>query len=128
MGEYANGGKMKFSDSHEWVDAKDEIATVGITEHAQKELGEIVFVQLPKVGDKVEAKQEVVILESTKAAADIYSPISGTVVKVNEKVVEDPSLLNSDPEASGWLFMLAASDLNELDALMDRSRYLELIH
>lgn len=119
---------MRFSDSHEWVNVKDEIATVGITEHAQKELGEIVFVQLPKVGDKLEAKQEVVVLESTKAAADIYCPISGTVVKVNEKVVEDPTLLNSDPEGSGWLFVLAANDSSELDELMDRSQYLELIH
>jgi len=100
---------------------------VGITEHAQKELGEIVFIQLPKVGEKIKAKQEVVILESTKAAADIYTPVSGTIIEVNEHVVEDPNLLNNAPEGDGWLFKVAIENESELDTLLDEEKYRSLI-
>jgi glycine cleavage system H protein len=127
MGKYANEGRMKYSDTHEWVFAKGDVATVGITEHAQKELGEVVFVQLPEVGQKVNANQEVVVLESTKAAVDIYTPITGTVMEINEKLKEDPTMLNTTPEEGGWLFKIALSNKEELDTLLDDQQYLELI-
>lgn len=118
---------MKYSESHEWISIEGEKAVIGISDHAQKELGEIVYVQLPKVGDKIKAKQEMAVLESTKAAADIYSPISGTVLEVNEAVVEDPSLLNRFPENEGWLLKIAPEDLSELDSLLKPQQYLQLI-
>lgn len=119
-------GRLKYTDSHEWVAIEGEIGVVGISTHAQKELGEVVFIQLPKVGEKVDAGCEIAVLESTKAAADIYCPISGTIVAVNERVKEDPSILNSSPEREGWLFKIAVSDLSELDTLLDHQQYLQL--
>lgn len=118
--------KMKYSESHEWVLIENETAVVGISKHAQKELGEVVYVELPKVGDVVEAGKEAAVLESTKAAADIYSPLSGTITEVNELVKENPSLLNSSPENEGWIFKIAPSDLSQLDSLLDQSQYLHL--
>ncbi|NGX37318.1 MAG: Glycine cleavage system H protein [Chlamydiae bacterium] len=119
-------GRLKYTDSHEWVAIEGEIGVVGISTHAQKELGEVVFIQLPKVGEKVDAGCEIAVLESTKAAADIYCPISGTIVAVNERVKDDPSILNSSPEREGWLFKIAVSDLSELDTLLDHQQYLQL--
>ena len=117
---------MRFSDTHEWVLREGDTATIGITNYAQKELGEVVFVQLPQVGQKVEANQEVVVVESTKAASDICTPVSGTVIAVNEKVKEDPNLLNAAPESEGWLCKIALSDASELDTLLDHQQYLKL--
>jgi len=127
MGEYANEEKMKFSNTHEWARIDGETALVGITEYAQKELGEVVFVQLPKVGQEVEAGNEIVILESTKAASDIYTPVSGTILEVNEKVKADPSILNRSAESEGWLFKIAIRNRSELDSLLDQEQYLGLI-
>jgi glycine cleavage system H protein len=118
---------MKYSDTHEWASIGEDTATIGITDYAQKELGEVVFAQLPKVGQSVEAGEEVVILESTKAASDIYTPVSGTVVEVNEKILSDPGLLNRSAETEGWLLKIALSDRSELDTLLDREQYLGLI-
>ena len=118
---------MKYSESHEWVVIEEEAATVGISDHAQKELGEVVFIQLPSVGDQLQAGQEAVVLESTKAAADIYSPVSGSITAVNTKLNEDPSLLNRSPEEEGWLFKIALDNLDELEPLLERSQYLQLI-
>lgn len=118
---------MKFSDSHEWVLPEKDAAKVGITSHAQKELGEIVFIQLPKIGQVFKAGEEAVILESTKAAADIYSPVSGTVIAINEEVKKNPHLLNESPEDKGWLFKITLSDRSELDTLHNHQQYLELI-
>ena len=118
---------MKYTDSHEWVMIEDETGIVGISKHAQKELGEVVYVEFPKVGQMIKAGEEIAVLESTKAAADIYSPVSGTIVAINENVKEDPSILNNSPENEGWLFKIALVDLSELDTLLDHQQYLELI-
>ena len=118
---------MKYTDSHEWIFVDGETAAVGISAHAQKELGEVVFIQLPKVGDKFKAGNEVAVLESTKAAADIYCPVSGTIVAINEDVKENPNILNTSPEKDGWLFKIALSDLSELDTLLCDQQYLQLI-
>lgn len=118
---------MKYTESHEWIIAKKKIGRVGISAYAQKELGDVVYIQLPKVGQKVEAGEEVAVLESTKAAADIYSPVSGEITAINPKVAEDPTLLNRSPENEGWLFEIALSDPSELDTLLDDQQYLHLI-
>ena len=118
---------MNYTDSHEWIAIEGEMGTVGVSTHAQKELGEVVFIQLPKVGDKVEAGSEIAVLESTKAAADIYCPVSGTIVAINEHVKNDPNILNTSPEKEGWLFKIALSDLSELDTLLSDQQYLQLI-
>lgn len=119
--------QKKFSDSHEWVLAEGKNATIGITSYAQKELGEIVFVQFPEIGSHVQAGQEVVVLESTKAAADIYTPISGSIIEVNEIIREKIHLLNDSPEEEGWLFKIALDDPSELNSLYDHEQYLEMI-
>lgn len=118
---------MKFSDSHEWVKVKDNVATVGITSHAQKELGEIVYIELPSLGKKINAKEEAAILESTKAAADIYSPVSGEVVEINQNLHHFSDKINTSPEEEGWLFKVKLSSPEEVDMLMDKEEYLQLI-
>lgn len=115
---------MFYTDSHEWVDQEGKI---GITAYAQRELGEIVYIQLPKLGRHVKAGEEVVVLESTKAAADIYSPVSGEIVAINEELASFPDLLNQSPEEKGWLFKIRISHPEELDKLMDRTAYLSLV-
>lgn len=121
---------MRFTESHEWLQIKPKegnIATVGITDYAQRELGEIVYIELPKVGQKVKAGQETCVLESTKAAADVYAPISGKIVAVNEDVRLAPSTINRAAESSGWLFQIEPSHPKELDHLLTRERYNALI-
>lgn len=115
---------MRFTDSHEWIQVEGKMGTVGITEHAQKELGEIVYVQLPEVGETIKASQEVCVLESTKAAADIYAPVSGTITAVNEVLKTNPALLNQE---DAWLFRLELSNLSELDTLLSSADYQDLI-
>jgi glycine cleavage system H protein len=120
---------MKYTDSHEWVDLEnEEIARVGVTSYAQKELGDIVYVELPTVGKHVQAKQEAVVLESTKAAADVYSPVSGTITEVNQKLVTAPELINQFPEQEGWLFKVRLSDKKEFEHLMDEAGYQTLLN
>lgn len=119
---------MLFSDTHEWVKVEGKSATVGITSHAQNELGEIVFIQLPQVGEIIKAGGEIVVLESTKAAADIYTPVSGTVTEVNSALATDPDLLNRSPEEGGWLFRVALSNLEQLDVLLSEEKYRELVN
>jgi glycine cleavage system H protein len=119
---------MKFTESHEWIALSGKIGTVGITEYAQKELGEIVYVELPEVGKEVNSGQEIVVLESTKAAADVYSPVSGRILEVNMSLKEDSALVNSSPEDKGWLYKIELSKLEEYDSLMDGERYLSLLH
>lgn len=114
---------MKFSETHEWVEIIDETASIGISQFAQKELGDIVFVELPKIGKKIAAGEVAVVLESTKAAADVYSPLSGTILSVNEKLKEVPELVNQSPEKEGWLFTIEYSNKTELDNLMDLEKY-----
>jgi len=115
---------MLFTDSHEWVSVTEGEGTVGITAHAQKEVGEIVFIDLPPVGKKVRAGEEIAVLESTKAAADIYSPVSGEVVAVNTALKSNTTLLNQSPEKEGWLYKIQLSSSKELENLMSREQYL----
>jgi glycine cleavage system H protein len=117
---------MLFADSHEWIKVEGKTGVVGISAHAQQELGEVVYVELPQIGRTVKAGEEVAVLESTKAAADIYSPVSGTVVAVNAQVKENPSMINASPEAEGWLFQIQICHSEELDVLLDPERYLAL--
>lgn len=118
---------MKFTDSHEWIRVEKGVGTVGITEHAQKELGQVVFIELPAVGKSVKAGQEVAVLESTKAAADIYSPVSGEVVEINQKLGDFIHHINSSAEKEGWLFKIKLSDPAETDKLLKREEYLALV-
>lgn len=114
---------MKYTDTHEWyLDGK-----VGISKYAQKELGEIVYIELPKVGQTVKAGEEIAVLESTKAAADIYSPISGTVTSINMKLKEDVNLLNQFPEEGGYLFEITPSHPEEIEALYAADDYTKLV-
>jgi Glycine cleavage system H protein (lipoate-binding) len=100
---------MRFTPTHEWISIEGHLATIGISDHAQKELGEIVYVELPKIGQIVQSGEEVCVLESTKAAADVYSPASGKVIAINELLRETPSLINRAAESSGWLYKLELS-------------------
>src|SRR5437870_1500856 len=113
---------MKFTETHEWIDVKDGIGIVGITEYAQKELGDIVFVELPEVGKTVKAGSEAAVLESTKAAADVYSPVSGTIIAVNTALKEKSELVNTSPQKDGWLFQIKLSNPDELKHLDDTDR------
>ena len=115
---------VKFSKDHEWIDISDhEAATVGITVHAQDGLGDVVFVDLPAVGTTFAQGDVAGVVESVKAAADVYMPVSGEVVEVNEALRADPSLANSDPLGAGWFFKVKLSDASQLDALMDETAY-----
>ncbi len=116
-----------YSDTHEWIEVEGETGTVGVSAYAQKELGEVVFISLPEVGREVQAGQEIVILESTKAAADIYSPVSGKITAVNTKIKEAPDLLNQHPESEGWIYRIALSNPKELSNLMSRKDYDALV-
>ena len=118
---------MYFTDSHEWIKFEEGMGKVGVTAHAKRELGEIVYLELPEIGRHVKAGEEVVVLESTKAAADIYAPVSGEIVAVNDAVRLTPDLLNQSPEESGWLFQIRLSNPQELDALMNRTSYQQLV-
>ncbi|MBX3655353.1 MAG: glycine cleavage system protein GcvH [Ramlibacter sp.] len=117
---------MKYTQDHEWIQLEDhEAATVGITQHAQDALGDVVFVELPEVG-RVYAKGEVAgVVESVKAAADVYMPIAGEVTEVNEALRADPSLANTDPLGNGWFFSILIKDMAEFDALMDEPGYIK---
>jgi len=116
-----------YSDTHEWIEVNGNEGTVGVSAYAQKELGEVVFVALPEVGRSVTAGEEIVILESTKAAADIYSPVSGTISQVNPKVKEAPDLLNQYPESEGWIYKITLSHPEELQSLMSHQAYEDLV-
>lgn len=117
----------KYSEDHEWISVDDDIGTVGITNHAQSQLGDIVFVELPEVGSTLEAGDEAGVVESVKAASDLFTPVSGKIVKVNEALDAEPSLANSDPTGNGWFFKIQLSDADELNSLMDEASYNELI-
>ena len=115
--------EVKFSKEHEWVTVADDIATIGITKHAAELLGDIVFVELPDKGLNVEKDKTAGVVESTKAASDVYTPISGEVVDINQSIVDDPSKINLDPEGSAWFFKLKIKDKSEIDTLMNREEY-----
>ena len=114
---------MQYTEDHEWINVEGGIATVGITHHAQDALGDVVFVDLPTVGDTIEQKAVAGVVESVKAAADVYMPVSGEVTEVNEALRADPALANSDPLGAGWFFKVKLSKPAELDALLDETAY-----
>ena len=115
--------EKKFSKKHEWVSVEGDVATVGITKHATEMLGDIVFVEVPEVGKAIEQNNQAAVVESTKAASDVYSPISGEVIEGNKLIVDDPSSVNSDPEGASWFFKIKIKDNSELDNLMTKSDY-----
>ncbi len=114
---------IKYTPDHEWINVDGDSATVGITQHAQDALGDVVFVDLPEVGKTYAIKDAAAVVESVKAAADVYMPVSGEVTEVNEALRADPSLANSDPLGAGWFFKVKLSNRSELDALMDETSY-----
>ena len=116
---------LKYTEDHEWIRVEGDIATVGITHHAQDALGDVVFVDLPAVGQGYAQKETAGVVESVKAAADVYMPISGEIVEVNEALRAEPSLANSDPMNAGWFFKVKMTDASQLDPLMDEAAYAE---
>ncbi len=114
---------IKYTEDHEWLKVEGDTATVGITVHAQDALGDVVFVDLPEVGKVLAPRDVAGVVESVKAAADVYMPVSGEIVEVNEALRADPSLANSDPQGTGWFFKVRLSDASQLDALLDETAY-----
>ena len=112
-----------FTEDHEWVELDGDTATVGITDYAQGQLGDIVFVEVPDEGRSLAKGDEAAVVESVKAASDVYSPVSGTVTEGNAALGDEPALVNTDPEGDGWFFKLTIADPSELDALMDETAY-----
>ena len=115
--------EVKFSKEHEWLKLDGDIATIGITQHATEMLGDIVFVELPEKGLSVVKNGNAGVVESTKAASDVYTPVSGEVVENNQSIVDDPAKINSDPENEAWFFKLKIKDKSELDTLMNKEEY-----
>lgn len=114
---------LKYTKSHEWARVVGDTATIGITDHAQHELTDVVFVELPEKGRKVKAGEAVAVVESVKTASDIYSPVSGEIIEVNPKVVDDPSLVNKEPHAGGWFFKIKLANPAEVNALLSPEAY-----
>ena len=115
--------EVKFSKEHEWIAVDGDVATIGITKHATEMLGDIVFAELPEKGSNVEKDGTAGVVESTKAASDVYTPVSGEVVDTNQSIVDDPAKINEDPEGSAWFFKLIIKDTSELDTLMNKEEY-----
>ena len=118
---------MKYTKDHEWLRVDGDLVTVGITEHAATQLGDVVFVELPEIETVVAEGDEVVVIESVKAASDILAPTAGEIVEVNEALVDNPALINEDPTGAAWIFKMKLDDLGVLDDFMDEDEYLELI-
>ena len=118
---------MKYTEEHEWLDQDGDIVTVGITSHAAEQLGDIVFVELPEVGVEVTKDDEIVVIESVKAASDILAPLDGEIVEVNEVLADTPSKVNEDPEGDGWFFKIKPSDTSPMDDYMDEAAYKDFI-
>ena len=112
-----------FSEEHEWIDVDGDTATIGITDYAQEQLGDIVFVEVPAAGTQLAKRKEAAVVESVKAASDVYSPVSGTVIEGNAALEADPALVNTAPEGDGWFFKLTIADGSELEGLMDETKY-----
>jgi glycine cleavage system H protein len=118
---------LNYTEEHEWVSVEGDIATIGISDFAQAQLGDVVFVELPEVGTEVSAGDQVAVVESVKAASEVYSPLTGEVVEVNDDIGEDPAGVNGDAEGEGWFFKIKLSDPSELDDLMDSKAYAAFI-
>jgi glycine cleavage system H protein len=118
---------LRYTEEHEWLNLDGDIATVGITGHAANRLGDVVFVQLPEVGATLAKGDGAAVIESVKAASDVYAPLAGEVVEVNQAIVDDPAVVNADPQGAGWFFKLRLTDTRTMDALMDEAAYKKLI-
>lgn len=116
--------EKKYTKEHEWVEVDGDTATVGITNHAQESLGDIVFIDLPTVGKEVKSNEELCVIESVKAASDIYAPIDGEVIEINNNLSDDASIVNQDPEKDGWIFKMKIADPNQYNNLMSLDEYL----
>jgi glycine cleavage system H protein len=116
-----------YSKEHEWIRVQDDVCILGITEFAQQELGEVVFVELPEVGQVFDASDEIGTIESVKAVAEVYTPVAGEILEINDAVVEDPELLNEDPHADGWLIKIRFSSAADLKSLMNAEQYEEFV-
>ena len=119
--------EKKYSKDHEWIEIDNDIATIGITNHAQESLGDIVFVELPTIGKQVSSNDEVCVIESVKAASDIYTPIDGEIIEVNEKLIDNGALVKEDPENTAWIFKLKISEPSQFNDLMTLSEYQEFL-
>jgi glycine cleavage system H protein len=117
----------KYTEEHEWLSVEGDIATVGITEHAQTQLGDVVFVDLPAIGKKVEKGKDAAVVESVKAASDVYAPITGEIVEVNTKLADNPALINEDAEGAAWFMKIKIANKSELDGMMDKAAYDKLV-
>ena len=118
---------MKYTEEHEWLRVEDDIVVVGITEHASEQLGDVVFVELPEAETKVAKGDDIVVIESVKAASDITAPLDGEIIAVNDDLVDNPGLVNEDPLAAAWFFKMKVEDLSQIDAYMDEDAYQEFI-
>jgi glycine cleavage system H protein len=118
---------LKFTDDHEWLKIEGDIATVGITTHATEQLGDIVFVELPEVDAEFEKNDACAVVESVKAASDVYMPLDGTITEINEAIVEEPAKVNEDPQGAGWFFKIRLSNTGDADALMDEAAYKDMV-
>lgn len=117
----------RFSEEHEWISVAGDVGTVGITDYAQSQLGDIVYVEVPEAGKKLAKGGEAAVVESVKAASDVYSPVTGEVVEGNAALAENPALVNSDPQGEGWFFKVKIANASELDGLMDEAGYAEFV-
>lgn len=115
--------EVKFSEDHEWIRIEGDVGTIGITVFAQQQLGDVVYVEVPEVGTSVEKGGEIAVVESVKAASELYAPVDGEVVESNSELADDPTAVNSDPEGAGWFFKVKISDSGQLDELMDAAAY-----
>ena len=120
--------KLRYAETHEWVKLEGKIATVGVSDHAQKEISDVVFVELPKLDRVAKQKDSVMVVESVKAAFDIYAPMSGKIIKVNEELKNKPELVNRSPYEAGWFFQMECSDLKEFDSLLSEADYNNVKH
>ena len=118
---------LKFTDQHEWLSIEDDIACVGITGYAQEQLGDVVFVELPETGAEFTRGDEAAVVESVKAAAEVYAPATGDITETNKDLEDSPELVNSDPQGTGWFFKMRLSDLSETDAMMDEQSYKDFV-
>lgn len=118
---------VKFTDEHEWIRLEGDIATVGITDYAQNQLGDVVYVELPQPGQKVEKGKQAAVVESVKAASEVYAPLSGEVIEANQALVDEPATINADPMGRGWFMKLRLANKGELDGLMDEAAYKKFV-
>ncbi len=119
--------QTRYTKDHEWVRLEGDVATVGITNHAQEALGDLVFVDLPEPGREIASGETIAVVESVKAASDVYAPLAGHITEVNSAIVDDPALVNREPETAGWFFKMTLADAAEFDALLDEAAYAALV-